>query len=391
LALLAFLGVHLVSFLSLQFPCTYLRMLRQSIIMSSMNTIAKLLVIVVCGISWALFPVVANAKPSTAELTSRQIAAIEKADLSAEQIAPLVTKPLYEFAEAEVDLYLQYLQALEPDLRRRIVHLARKNIGQPYDLYLLGEMPFEPYDPQPIYCLGKSDCLVFSEHTYAMALGHDWPSFMSLLQRIRYRDGQIGVATRNHYTEADWNPSNRWLVEDITAKVGGDRVVEFRQRIDRSKFLQKRYKLLVDIPVEQHNDVYLPLEAIDLAMPHLAEGDFVNIIRGKVDPNAAKNSTFGGSAWVGHVGMIVFGTDVQGKRQVNLIHSSKPKVREEPLDQYIARSIKNKAKLDAAGKARLLGFKFLRLESDPLAKLREVDGPDAPRVTLPKGGRAAFR
>ncbi|NOZ41017.1 MAG: DUF1460 domain-containing protein [Planctomycetes bacterium] len=366
-------------------------MLRQSIIMSSMNTIAKLLVIVVCGISWALFPVVANAKPSTAELTSRQIAAIEKADLSAEQIAPLVTKPLYEFAEAEVDLYLQYLQALEPDLRRRIVHLARKNIGQPYDLYLLGEMPFEPYDPQPIYCLGKSDCLVFSEHTYAMALGHDWPSFMSLLQRIRYRDGQIGVATRNHYTEADWNPSNRWLVEDITAKVGGDRVVEFRQRIDRSKFLQKRYKLLVDIPVEQHNDVYLPLEAIDLAMPHLAEGDFVNIIRGKVDPNAAKNSTFGGSAWVGHVGMIVFGTDVQGKRQVNLIHSSKPKVREEPLDQYIARSIKNKAKLDAAGKARLLGFKFLRLESDPLAKLREVDGPDAPRVTLPKGGRAAFR
>ena len=224
-----------------------------------MNNIAKSLLIVACGISWALFPVTVNAKPSLAKLTAKQTAAIEQANLSAELIAPLVAKPLYEFAEAEVDLYLQYLQALEPDLRRRIVHLARKNLGQPYDLYLLGEMPFEPYDPQPIYCLGKSDCLVFSEHTYAMALGHDWPSFMRLLQRIRYRDGQIGVATRNHYTEADWNPSNRWLVEDITAKVGGEHVVEFRQRIDRSKFLKKRYKLQVDIPVEQHKDVFLTL------------------------------------------------------------------------------------------------------------------------------------
>ena len=358
---------------------------------AGMNNIAKSLLIVACGISWALFPVTVNAKPSLAKLTAKQTAAIEQANLSAELIAPLVAKPLYEFAEAEVDLYLQYLQALEPDLRRRIVHLARKNLGQPYDLYLLGEMPFEPYDPQPIYCLGKSDCLVFSEHTYAMALGHDWPSFMRLLQRIRYRDGQIGVATRNHYTEADWNPSNRWLVEDITAKVGGEHVVEFRQRIDRSKFLKKRYKLQVDIPVEQHKDVFLPLESIDLAKPHLAEGDFVNIIRGKVDPNAAQNSTFGGSAWVGHVGMIVYGTDDQGKQVINLIHSTKPQVREEPLDQYITRSLKNKAELDAAGKARLLGFKFLRLETDPLAKLREVDGPDAPRVTLPKGGRAAFR
>lgn len=327
----------------------------------------------------------------TDKLTSKQTAAAKKAGLPVDQVAPLVGKPLYEFTEAEVDVYLQFLQALEPDLRKRIVHLARKNVGQPYDLYLLGEMPFEHYDPQPIYCLSKSDCLVFSEHTYAMALGHDWPSFMSLLQRIRYRDGQIGVATRNHYTEADWNPSNRWLVRDITAEAGGDRAVSFRQRIDRQKFLQKRYQLQVEIPVEQHNDVYLPSEAADQAKPHLSEGDFVNIVRGRVDPNAPKNSIFGGSAWVGHVGMIVFGTDEQGNKQVNIIHSAKPKVREEAIDDYIAAANETAAEKDKAGKPRLLGFKFLRLENNPLAKLREIDGADAPKVTLPKGGRAAFR
>lgn len=358
--------------------------------MTGMNTLPRYLtvaVVLAIGISKSEI----HAETNAANLSPQQTAAAEKAKIPVEQIAPLVDKPLYEFSEAEVDIYLQYLQALEPDLRRRIVHLARKNIGQPYDLYLLGEMPFEHYDPQPIYCLEKSDCLVYSEHTYAMALGHDWPSFMNLLQRIRYRDGQIGVATRNHYTEADWNPSNRWLVDDITKKLGGDQIVKFRQRIDRSKFLKKRYKLRVDLPVEEHEDVYLPIESIELAKPHLAEGDFVNIVRGRRDPDAPKNSTFGGSAWVGHVGMIVFGEDEQGERTINLIHSARPKVREQTIDDYIAQSNEKLAELEAAGKPRLLGFKFLRLKADPLASLREIDGQDAPRVTLPKGGRAVFR
>ena len=104
--------------------------------------------------------------------------------------------------EAEVDKYLKFLSATEPDLRKRIVHLARKNIGQPYEIYLLGEMPFEPYDPQPIYCLTKSDCLVFTEHTYAMALTDNWPAFMRMLQRIRYRDGQLGVAAGHRVDRA---------------------------------------------------------------------------------------------------------------------------------------------------------------------------------------------
>src|SRR5689334_23186292 len=164
-------------------------------------------------------------------LSAAQSAACQKLGLDTKQVAELVDKPLYKFTESEVDTYLKFLNATEPDLRKRILHFARKNIGQPYELYLLGEMPFEPYDPQPIYCLGKSDCLVFSEHTYAMALSRDWPGFMRLLQRIRYRDGQLGVATRNHYTEADWNISNRWLVEDITTQLAGDKGVKFHEKI----------------------------------------------------------------------------------------------------------------------------------------------------------------
>jgi hypothetical protein len=292
-----------------------------------------------------------------------------------------VDKPLYQFTEAEVGAYLGPLQASEPDLRKRIMHLARKNLGQPYELYLLGEMPFETYDPQPLYCIGKSDCLVFAEHMYAMALSHDWPEFMRVLQRIRYRDGHIGVATRNHYTEADWNQSNRWLVTELTGDLAGEKAVKFHERIDRSKFLLGRYKLKTNLPVEEHSDAYLPYAEIARAAPQLRDGDFVNVVRGIVKPGAPVNDTFGGNAWVGHTGLIAHGPD----GTLHIIHSSEPMVREETMASFIARETAHNAERDATGKARLLGFKFLRLNDDPWAKLRELDGADAPHVTLPSG------
>jgi hypothetical protein len=300
--------------------------------------------------------------------------------------AETAEKPLYQFTEAEVGAYLGPLQAREPDLRKRIVHLARMNLGQPYELYLLGEMPFETHDPQPLYCLGKSDCLVFAEHVYAMALSRDWSSFMRLLQRIRYRDGRIGVATRNHYTEADWNPSNRWLVREITGEIAAGTAVKFSQRIDRSKFLLGRYQLKTSFPVEEHRDAYLPYAGIARAAPHLRDGDFINVVRGVVQPGVAVNDTFGGSAWVGHVGLVAHGAD----GTLHIIHSAEPAVREETLAQFIDRETAHNAERDQAGKARLLGFKFLRLEDDPLARLRELDGAEAPRVTLPDGKAAGF-
>ncbi|MEX2091178.1 MAG: N-acetylmuramoyl-L-alanine amidase-like domain-containing protein [Pirellulales bacterium] len=306
-------------------------------------------------------------------------------------IQALESKPLYEFTEAEVGAYIHHLQATEPNLRKRIVHLARKNLGQPYDIYLLGEMPFETYDPQPIYCLSKSDCVVFGEHTYAMALTGDWPAFMKMLQRIRYRDGQIGVATRNHYTEADWVKSNQWLVRDVTAKVAGGEnsencSVTFDERIDRAKFLKGRYGLTVDIPVELHHDQYLPYTEVDRAAPHLEDGDFVNICRGVVKPGNTPADAVPGSVFVGHVGFVAHGPD----GTLHMIHSTTPAVREEPLAQYIARSTASAAELDAAGKPRLVGFKFLRLENDPLANLRKLDGPAAPRVSLPLEDASQF-
>lgn len=296
-------------------------------------------------------------------------------------LAPLRAKPLYRFTEAEVGRYLAHLPTAVPDLRQRVVHLARKNIGQPYEIYLLGELPFETHDPQPIYCLDRSDCLVFTEHTFAMALSRDWSGFIRLLQRIRYRDGRIGVATRNHFTEADWNPSNRWLARDVTAELAGPLAVRFEEKIDRARFLQGRYNLVTDIPVEHHHDLYLPYEHADRLAGRVLPGDIIEVVRGVVKPGAPVSEIFGGHAWIGHVGLAAAGPG----GALHLIHSQAPAVREEPLAEFIARETADQVARDAAGKPRLLGFKFLRLEDDPLAGLRALDGSEAPRLTLPGG------
>src|SRR4051794_4425044 len=56
----------------------------------------------------------------------------------ARSLKKLKAAPLYSFNESDVDAYLKFLHADEPDPIQRLLHLARKNIGQPYEIFLLG-------------------------------------------------------------------------------------------------------------------------------------------------------------------------------------------------------------------------------------------------------------
>lgn len=289
--------------------------------------------------------------------------------------APVTTQPserpaIYEMTHRQIAEGLPAWHSAEASLPRRVVALARRNLGQPYELYLLGEAPFEQTDPQPVFCFEKGDCVVFVEHALALALSDDFSTFLSMLQRIRYRDGAIGVLTRNHYTEADWNRNNRWLLTDVTDAVGGEAVVRWRQKVDRAKFFRDRYKLETELPVEVIDESFIPHERVPQIASQLREGDVVNFVSGR-----------GGSYWVGHVGLV--GRDESGG--VTLIHSAAPYAREEPIEAYIARATANAEARQAEGKSTFAGFKFLRLTDDPWAELRRLDGASAPRVTVPSG------
>ncbi len=278
-------------------------------------------------------------------------------------IETLKQKPLYEMTPKEVDVYLGYMRDAEPSLRKRVVALARQNLGQPYAIYLLGEFPREVYDADPMFCLEKGDCVVFSEHMYAMALGHDWPSFYDWLQKIRYKDGVPGMVTRNHFTEADWDINNDWLIQDVTTELGATTVTEYTEKIDRARFF-RNFGVGQDIPVQHLEDEYIPAEAIASVVDKLQDGDFVNIVRG-----------VGKGVWVGHVGLISHGKD----GTVNMIHSTEPKSKEQPIMEYVNDNLKKNVDRRKRGSAEFQGMKFLRLRAEDLEAL--ISARSSPTVS----------
>ena len=263
----------------------------------------------------------------------------------------ILKKQVYQMTPQEVSRYVAHMQQAEPDLRKRIAAIGRKNIGQPYVLNLLGEYPFELHDTLPMFSLEQSDCVVFAEHTYAMALSGSWEEFFWMLQRIRYKDGVIGVATRNHYTEVDWNANNNWLVTDISAEVGGSDVLHYDLKIDRARFLRTRHRTLRDIALQTSRETYISKDKLAPVLPQLREGDLVNVV-----------STRDGAYWVSHVGLIVIGAD--GQR--NFLNSAEPAVREESFPAFFQRTAQREERNHKEGKngQKLAGFKFLRLNEN---------------------------
>lgn len=343
-------------------------------------------------------------------LTEKDLLAAKELNIKEEQLQEMLSKPLYKFTPKEVDKYLAYLQLTIPDLRQRIKHIVKKFIGQPYQLrgkeyYLLGEFPFEIYDTAPLFCLEKSNCVTFAEMVYAMALGWDWQSFFVILQRIRYKNGEISLLTRNHYTELDWNINNSWLVEDITQELAKDKACAVYTVYDKTKFFQK-WGLNIELK-EELTWYYIPYEIVPEIVDKLDTGDFVNIVRGYDEPN---------NKWVGHVGLILKDDD----GTIYFLHSAEPAVQMEPLiamctsapllnqqrREYNEKIIienekikeyneklrkKNKGKPHPKEKKLLsprpyfYGFKFLRLRQNPLEELRKIDGDKTPLVTGPIG------
>jgi hypothetical protein len=250
----------------------------------------------------------------------------------------------------EAGQYIAWIHQTQPDLRKRIAAIARKNIGQPYLLNLMGEFPYQIHDELPMFRLDRSDCTVFVEHTYAMALSQSWDEFFWMLQRIRYRDGVIGVTTRNHYTEVDWNVANRWLVTDISAQLAGANGPSYTMTVDRATFLKTQHHTEANIPVETSRQAYVPKEQVAAVASQLREGDYFNVVSARA-----------GQTMVSHVGLIVLGPG--GERHI--VHSSEPEVREETFDAYIARATAREEKCAADKPCRkLLGFKFLRLNDE---------------------------
>ena len=102
----------------------------------------------------------------------------------------------------------------------------------------------------------------------------------------------------------------------------------------------------------------------------LKNADFVNVIRGFDEPS-----------FCGHTGLITISDD----GTVNFLHSTPPRVIEQPILEYMEKCVNANPEKRKKEKPQFFGFRFLRFQEDALENLKKTDGPDAPKVTGPRG------
>lgn len=119
---------------------------------------------------------------------------------------------LFEMSQAEVDEYIQDLAAQGKTFGERVEAAARKGLGTPYADGPLGEGPAGAYDTDPLVDFSKADCVTYVEQSIALGSASTYSGMFDLLQRIRYKNGDISFEARNHFMISDWIANNGFCV-----------------------------------------------------------------------------------------------------------------------------------------------------------------------------------
>ena len=127
-------------------------------------------------------------------------------------------------------------------LPQRVEAISALFLGVPYKLGPLGEGPDGEFDRDPLIRFDAFDCTTFVETVMALALDSDLDFAARTLQKIRYKDGQIGYATRNHFIELDWVPNNvrAGYLHDITSDVAGRNAVKVHKTISKRRWYRRK-------------------------------------------------------------------------------------------------------------------------------------------------------
>jgi hypothetical protein len=149
--------------------------------------------------------------------------------------------PFQPLGNTQVQDELRRVHRQAASLPRRVEAVSELFLGTPYKLDALGEGPDGEFDRDPLIRFDAFDCTTFVETVMALSLESDLESAARTLQKIRYKDGQIGYATRNHITELDWVPNNvrAGYLRDITSEVAGRDAIEMSKTVSKRDWLRK--------------------------------------------------------------------------------------------------------------------------------------------------------
>jgi len=261
-------------------------------------------------------------------------------------------KPFHQMTHQEIDKVIQATAQTDLTITEKINLLSDLFLGMPYNIKCSGDGPYALLEPWPLVNFSETNCMVFCEHVLALSISDTWDNFFNNLQQIRYKDGLIGMKTRNHYTMADWLPQNSWLLDDVSAKVGGD----FRQQVTRTVSHQNFFKgkgitdMSDVLPDRTITLDYVPLAALDDIKKNTQTGDILALLF------ANKTNIFSA-----HMLMIV---EKNGQKLIRESSNSKMSTFDTSYDQWVI----DKQKLTD----KYIGLAFMRVKKSLNKKARII-------------------
>lgn len=130
-------------------------------------------------------------------------------------------------------------------------YLGQSFVGVPYETSPLGECALP--DDGPLIRFDAFDCTTFVETVLAA-------DDVECLNQIRYKNGEIGFLTRNHFIETDWLGNNVDWVQNVSSKYAQTRYR--RVYIDKATWFKVVHEIDVDIPSQWVDMEYIPYEYV---------------------------------------------------------------------------------------------------------------------------------
>lgn len=180
----------------------------------------------------------------------------------------------------EVDSILTVKSSENLSVTERMNFYSQLFMGMPYGLTCVGDGPYALYDTKPQLTFDTTNCMVYCEDVLALSISDSYENFFNNLQQIRYKDGIVGMKTRNHYTMADWLPENSWLLHDVVKEVAGGKAKTLTRTISHKKFFAK--KGITDMRyVKKDRTItvnYIPFDALMDVKENFHDGDILALL-----------------------------------------------------------------------------------------------------------------
>jgi len=251
-------------------------------------------------------------------------------------------KQFQQMSNLEIDQVIQKVSKQNLTVSEKINLLSEKFLGMDYDLTCTGDGPYALLEAWPLVNFQQTNCMAFCEHVLALSISDSWDNFFNNLQQIRYKDGLIGMKTRNHYTMADWLPQNSWILDDVSVKVGGAYTKQVTRTISHNTFFKGKGMTDMSsvLPDRKLTIDYVPLADLSKVKNNTKPGDILALLF------ANKNNIFSA-----HMLMIA---EKNGQKIIRESSNSKMTTFDTSYDEWMA----NKQELTD----RYIGLAFMRIK-----------------------------